>query len=168
MAEVPTIAPDLAHNPVDLVEALVSAREWACERRGDTEIAAQMAGQWCDLQFWFAWRPDTRALFVTCALDMRVPRPRRDAIYPLLAGINERLWCGHFELWSKEGWPTFRHTLIGGGKAPMALGVLEEVIDTARTECDRYYPAFQFVLWGGEDAEGAIAASLVEPRQGCA
>ncbi len=163
MARTPPVAQDLSCDPIDLLEQLVTAHEWAHDRRSETEIAAQLAGQWCDLQFWFAWRPESRSLLVTCALDMRVPRPRRDAIYPLLAGINERLWIGHFELWSGEGWPTFRHTLLGGD-APIALDVLEDVIDTARVECDRYYPAFQYVLWGGENAEGAIAAAVIEPK----
>lgn len=150
-------------SAIDLVERLADARDWAWERRSDAELAARLAGCWCDLQLWFAWRPDAGALCITCGLDMRVPRTNRGAVYPLLAGINERLWIGHFELWSEDGWPTFRHTLIGGGE-PLGLAALEEVVDAGRRECDRYYPAFQFVLWGGEDAEGAIAAALVDPK----
>ena len=164
MAELSVLARDLSDNPIDLVESLVGAYEWTYERRNETEIAAQFAGRWCEMQLWFAWRPETRSLFVTCALDMRVPQERRDTVYPLLARINERLWIGHFDLWSDEGWPTFRHTLIGDGDMSVSLGVLEEVVDTARVECDRYYPAFQFVLWGGKDAEAAIADSLTEPE----
>ena len=162
MAEIPMLENDPARDPIDLVEAVVGARRWTWERPGATEIAARLAGQWCDLRFWFDWRANAGALFIACALDMRVPPPQRDSIYPLLAGINRRLWIGHFELWPDDSRPAFRHTLIGGDSA-VGLAALEEVIDTARLECDRYYPAFQFVLWGGEDAEGAIAASLVEP-----
>ncbi len=162
--EISSIAIAPEREPIDLVEDLVSAHRWAYERRGDTELAVQIAGQWCDLQMWFAWRPDAHSLFFTCALDMRVPRGRRREIYALLAGINERLWVGHFELWSAEGWPTFRHTLVGDRGAPVAPGVLREVVEAARAECDRYYPAFQFVLWGGENAENAIAAAAMDTK----
>ncbi len=162
LAGIAAIERDLPGDPIDLVEAFVDAHDWAYERCGESEIAARLSGQWCDLQLWFASRTEARSLVITCALDMRVPRSRRDAVYPLLAGINERLLFGHFELWSDGGWPTFRHTLVGDSEAPIALCVLEDVVDAARAECDRYYPAFQFVLWGGEDADGAIAASLIE------
>jgi len=32
----------------------------------------------------------------------------------------------------------------------------------AVSESDRYYPAFQFVMWGGKSAPDAIAAALIE------
>jgi len=31
-------------------------------------------------------------------------------------------------------------------------------------ECDRFYPAFQFVIWGGRNPEDALAASLLETQ----
>ena len=161
VAHRPAIDPAPSSDPIDLVQALADAYEWTCERRDETSAAVRFRGRWCDLRLWFAWRPEARALFVSCALDTLVPESRRDAIYPLLAGINERLWIGHFELRSGHGRPTFRHTLFGE-EAPFGLGVLEEVVEAARVECDRYYPAFQFVLWRGEDAAGAIAASLAD------
>lgn len=164
MAELWTTERDAPCDPIDLVEELAGAHEWPGERRSETEIAVRLGGRWCDLNLWFSWTPENRSLFAACALDMRVPQPRRGAVYPLLAGINERLWLGHFELWSDEGWPTFRHTVLGGGDRPVALDVLESVIDAARAECDRYYPAFQLVLWAGEDAERAITAALMEPK----
>ena len=35
-------------------------------------------------------------------------------------------------------------------------------MDLAVAECERYYPAFQFVIWGGRTAEDAIASSLLD------
>ena len=40
--------------------------------------------------------------------------------------------------------------------------VIQELVDVALDECDRYYPAFQFVLWGGRRADEAISAALLE------
>ena len=34
---------------------------------------------------------------------------------------------------------------------------LEDMIDIALTECERFYPAFQFVLWGGKSPAEALA-----------
>jgi hypothetical protein len=149
-------------NPIDFVEELVAAHDWTFERHSDDEIAIQLPGQWCDIHMWLARREETRSVLFTCALDMRVPSDRRRAVYPLLAKINERLWVGHFELWADEGWPTFRHTVIAGREGRVSPAVLDELIEAGRFECDRFYPAFQYVLWGGKDPE-AIAAALIDP-----
>ena len=75
----------------------------------------------------------------------------------------DALWIGHFELWSQDGWPTFRHTLVAGRDLEIGLSMVDDVIETARAECDRFYPAFQFVIWGERSADEAIDAALVEP-----
>jgi hypothetical protein len=35
-------------------------------------------------------------------------------------------------------------------------------VDIAVAECERYYPAFQFVVWGGKNAPDAIATALLD------
>jgi hypothetical protein len=40
--------------------------------------------------------------------------------------------------------------------------LIGELMDLAVAECERYYPAFQFVIWGGRTAEDAIASSLFD------
>ena len=39
---------------------------------------------------------------------------------------------------------------------------LEDVVDIAFTESERYYPAFQFVIWGGKEPQEAMAAAILE------
>ena len=82
-------------------------------------------------------------------------------IYPLLAQLNERLWLGHFDLWTEESVPLFRHTLLVRG-GPLTPEHVEEVVDIAVSECERAYPAFQFVIWGGKTADEAITAAMFE------
>jgi len=36
------------------------------------------------------------------------------------------------------------------------------LIEIAITECERFYPAFQFVIWGGKSPAEAIAAAMLE------
>jgi hypothetical protein len=40
--------------------------------------------------------------------------------------------------------------------------LLEDLVDVAITECERFYPAFQFVIWGGKPATEALAAAMLE------
>ena len=51
--------------------------------------------------------------------------------------------------------------LRGAGSA--SVEQLEDLVDIAVTECERFYPAFQFVVWGGKSAEEAIAQAMIDP-----
>ena len=39
---------------------------------------------------------------------------------------------------------------------------LEDMVDIALTECARFFPAFQFVLWGGKSPADALAAAMLD------
>ncbi len=148
-------------NPIDLIESIAAVREWSFERRGDREMAVEVPGHWCDYGLFFAWSEDLDALHFSCAFDMRVPKGRRGEIYELLALLNERLWVGHYALWIETGIPMFRHTVLLGGQE-MSRGSVEELVEVAVNECERFYPAFQFAIWGGKTASEAVDAALLE------
>ena len=54
-------------------------------------------------------------------------------------------------------------TLLGVG-GTLTLDQAQLLVETAIDECERFYPVFQFVLWGGKSPTEAIAASLIETR----
>jgi hypothetical protein len=56
----------------------------------------------------------------------------------------------------------FRHTLLLRGAGAANVEQLEDLVDVAVSESDRYFPAFQFVIWGGKSAEDAMASALIE------
>ncbi len=149
-------------NPLDLVEQVVSANDWAFDRRSEDEMAVEVPGKWCDYSLYFAWRQDAGALHFTCAFDMRVQHAKRRETHDLLAQVNEKLWLGHFGLWADEGVPMFRHAVLLRGNAGASSEQIEDLVDIALSECERFYPAFQFVIWGGKSADDAIAAALLD------
>jgi len=151
-------------NPLDLVEQFVTTNDWAFDRRSDDELAAEVPGRWCNYSLYFAWREDMGAMHFTCAFDMKVPDAKRLPIFELLGMVNEKLWLGHFGLWEDEGVPMFRHTSLLRGTPGAVPEQVEDLIDIAVGECERFYPAFQFVIWGGKSAKDAMAASLLETQ----
>src|SRR3954452_20596127 len=84
-------------NPIDLVEEIVLANEWAHDRTSDEEMVVEVTGRWCEYQRSFVWQEDISALHSSCAFDMKVPKGRRAPVYELLAVVNEKLWLGHFD-----------------------------------------------------------------------
>jgi hypothetical protein len=150
------------HNPVDLLEEIVSANEWSFERMSEHEIAVSFAGRWCDYQMHFAYAEEVSALQYTCALDMRVPKGKIAPLAELLALINGKMWIGHFDVLCDDGMPCFRQTVLLRGASGMAVEQVEDLLDIGVSECERFYPAFQFVIWGGRSPEDAVEAALLE------
>ncbi|HET6182762.1 MAG TPA: YbjN domain-containing protein [Acetobacteraceae bacterium] len=149
-------------NPLDVLEQIITANDWAFERRSDSEMAAEAPGRWCDYGMFFSWSHEISAMHFTCAFEMKVPAKRRAALYELLARANERLWIGHFALDADDGIPVFRHAVLLRGAQGASAESLEDLMDIAITECERFYPAFQFVLWGGKTPEAALEAAMLE------
>jgi len=80
----------------------------------------------------------------------------------LIQLINEQLWLGHFDLWPQEGVVMFRHALLLAGGAEASGRQCEAQLDAAMEACDRYYQAFQFVVWAGKSAREAMDSALFE------
>ena len=149
-------------NPLDILEQIVTANEWDFDRRSASEMAAEAPGQWCDYGLFFNWSHEISVMHFTCAFDLKVPEKQRTALYELLAMANERLWLGHFGLETEDGMPVFRHAILLRGAPGASAESLEDLVDIALTECERFYPAFQFVLWGGKTPAEALDAAMLE------
>jgi hypothetical protein len=152
-----------AANPIDLVEEIVQANEWAHDRASDEEMVVEIAGRWCDYRLLFVWQREVSALHFSCGFEMKVPKPRRGAVFELLAVVNERLWLGHFDLSPRDASPFFRQGVLLRGATGACVEQIEDLVDIAVTECERFYPAFQLVVWGGKAAEEALAAAMIDP-----
>ena len=151
-----------AANPLDLMEQIVGGYDWNFDRRTDNEMAVEAPGKWCDYGLYFSWSREISAMHFTCAFDLKVPASQRRALFELLALANERLWIGHFGMDPDDGMPLFRHSVLLRGAPGASAESLEDMVDIAITECERFYPAFQFVLWGGKSPTEALEAAMLE------
>src|SRR4029079_13536347 len=150
--------------PIEVLEQYFEARGWPCERAGDGEIVASASGSWAQYELRGVWRPEDQVLQFLAFPDIKVAVEKRLAIHESLGLINEQLWLGHFEMWSGSGLIVFRHSTVldtrdGEG---LSLDQAEAIAEAALEECERFYPVFQFVLWGGKTPGEAIAAALID------
>jgi hypothetical protein len=155
-------APDQSCNPLDVVEQLATHNDWSFERANDDEVTLIVAGNWSDYQMSFTWMSDLEALHLACAFELAVPAPRRHEVIELIGMINEQLWIGHFDFWNKENLAMFRHSLVLSGGVTATDAQCEAVLAAAVDACERYYQAFQFVVWAGKSAREALDATLFE------
>ncbi|SEM52660.1 hypothetical protein SAMN05192583_0516 [Sphingomonas gellani] len=150
--------------PLDMLEAYFAAHGWEHER-GDEEIVATVKGSWASYELRALWREEDGVLQFLALPDIKVTDDRRAGMYETLALVNEQLWVGHFELWSSSGTLLYRHAaLIDGDEATLSLSAAETLVESAIDECERFYPVFQFVLWGGKSPREALAAALIETQ----
>lgn len=153
---------ELSANPIDVLEELVGANDWRFARHSDTELMFEISGHWSGYQMYFLWQHDMGALFFSCQLELRVPEAKRAQIYELLATVNEGLWIGHFDLVTDGAAPVYRHTVPLRGAAGASAEQLEDLIDAAVVECERFYPALQLVVWGGRSIADALTVARMD------
>ena len=149
---------------IDMLEHYCEAHGWAHERVSDEEIVAQYQGSWTQYELRGVWREEDSVLQFLALPDVRVAADKRPAMYETLGLINEQLWIGHFEMWSSSGMLVFRHAALLDGRddGVFTIEQVETLVDAAIDECERFYPVFQFVLWGDKTPEQAIAAAMIE------
>lgn len=150
-------------NPLDLIEELVLANDWPFQRSEDDEILVEIGGRWSDYRLFFVWQEEVSALQFCCRLDVKVPPRRRSDVNNLLSRINERMWVGHFDISQEEETVMYRHTSLLRGTGGASPEQIEDLVELGLVECERYYAAFQLVIWGGKSAEEAIQAAILDP-----
>jgi len=155
-------AHDNRGSPLDVVERMAAGNNWPFERAGEDEIGLVVTGRWTNYQVSFTWMNDIETLHLACAFDMKVPEPRLADVQKLIGLINEQMWIGHFDVWTQNGVVMFRHALVLAGGVRASGRQCEAVLASALDSCERYFPAFQFVVWAGKSAREAMESAMFE------
>jgi hypothetical protein len=153
---------DSHKHPLAVVEDIASDNNWAFERSGEDEVTIVSKGDWTDYQISFTWMSEIEALHLACAFDMKIPEARKAEVQRLIAGINEQLWIGHFDLWTHTGMIMHRQALVLPGGLIASSAQCRAMLGGAIHACERYFPAFQFVVWAGKSTSEAMAAAMFD------
>lgn len=147
--------------PLEMLMALFDARGWPCEASPE-EVCGEIQGSWAKYQLRCIWREDDKVLQLLCLPDIRIPGEKMKAGQELVALANEQMWLGHFDIWSSGGVLLYRNGTLLGSDGLLGLDQAQTLVEIAVEECDRFYPAFQFVLWGDKMPQDALAAAMVD------
>jgi len=150
------------NNPLDTLEVLIGQNEWPYERMGNEEIVAAIASEWCDFHMRYVWLNDKSILQFAGQLDVRIQDNKRTAVLEVITQINERLDLGFFAVWSDDETIMFRHSIYFPSNGVDMTTVCELATHAIIEEINRYFPVFQFVIWGGKSPSDAIEAAMLE------
>ena len=148
--------------PVEMLASLFEARGWPYEFIGDDEITGEVQGSWASYQLRGIWRQEDHVLQLLCLPDIRIPEDKRAPMFEVLTLVNEQMWLGHFDVWSNGMVLLYRHALMLGDDGMLSIAQAQTAVEAAIDECDRFYPAFQFILWGDKSPTEALASALVD------
>jgi len=154
--------PDSRPNPLQVIEEVAVVRDWSFERSGEDEVSMLVKGEHTDYQVSFTWMAEIESLHIACTFDMKIPDARKAEVQRLVAMVNEQLWIGHFDLWMQTGLVMFRQALILAGGALATTEQCEAMLAAATDACERYFAAFQYVVWAGKTAREAVDAVMFE------
>ncbi len=153
---------DSHKHPLAVVEDIASDNNWAFERSGEDEVTIVSKGDWTDYQLSFTWMGEIEALHLACAFDMKIPDARKGEVQRLIAGINEQLWVGHFDLWTHTGMIMHLQALVLPGGLTASSAQCQAMLAAAIHACERYFPSFQFVVWAGKSTAEALEAAMFD------
>jgi hypothetical protein len=151
-----------AGGPLDTIERLALSADLEAQRVDETELHVNLTGSWRDVSVWFAWREEAQVLQIGAPLEMKVPPAKRAEVHALLALVNERLWLGHFDYWEADYGLIYRNGAVLPAGQSMDHSQAEILLRGALEAFDKYYPAFNYVVWGGKSAKEAIEACVLE------
>ena len=149
-------------HPIDIVETLAERHEWDFDRVGDDQIAMAIEGAWRTYSLTLAWSDYDETLRLVCAFDMDPPVDTLGALYEAIERANNKCWSGAFTLWREQKLMVYRYGLILGGGAGATPEQIVEMVSRAVAACERFFPAFQLVSWGGEAPAKALDIAMTD------
>ena len=149
-------------HPIDLVETLAEHHDWDFERIAEDQIAMAIEGQWRTYSITLAWSAFDETLRMVVTFEMEPPTDRLPALYEILNLTNDRNWAGAFTYWEKQKLMVYRYGLLLGGGAVAGPDQVDQMMRSAITAAERYYPAFQLACWGDSTPEQAMQVAIAE------
>lgn len=149
-------------NPLDFVEDILTAHNWVFNRMNEDELTVQVTGQHCDYRLFFIWQQDMSALQFCVQYDMVLNRDNMDNAAKALMHVNQNLWMGHFDLPKETEIPTFRHTCLLRGVHGSHAEHIEDLVDIALTQCEKYFPTFHYLCDGAIASNDLLSLALME------
>lgn len=149
-------------HPIDIVESLAERRAWDFDRVAEDQIAMAVEGRWRTYSVSLVWSDHDETLRLICSFEMKPPEETMAPMAVAIGLANDECWTGGFGLWAEQGLMVYRYGLTMAGGAAATAGQIDAMVRRAVGACERFYPAFQLVAWGGEAPERALGVAIAE------
>jgi hypothetical protein len=149
-------------HPIDIVENIAEYHDWDFDRIGQDQIAMAVEGQWRTYSITLAWSSYDETLRLICTFEMEPPEARLPQLYETLNAVNDQCWNGAFTFWAAQKLMVWRYGLVLSGEQVASPEQIDTLINAAVMNAERFYPAFQLVVWGERSPADAIQVAIAE------
>ena len=149
-------------HPIDIVEHIAEHHDWSFDRLGDNQIAMAVEGQWRTYSITLAWSDYDETLRLVCSFEMEPPEDKHGALYEALNAVNDECWAGAFTFWAEQKLMIYRYGLVLAGGQMASPDQVDTMIRAAVLSAERFYPAFQLVVWGDRTVKDAMQVAIAE------
>jgi len=161
MALTETFLEDEIH-PIDIVEHLAEHHEWEFDRIEENQIAMAVQGQWRTYSITLAWSGFDETLRLICSFEMEPPEEKLKDLYETLNVTNDRCWTGAFTFWEDQKLMVYRYGLVLTGGQTATADQIDAMISSAVLTAEKYYPAFQLVVYDNQSPNKAMQVAIAE------
>ena len=161
MALTETFLEDEIH-PIDIVEHLAEHHEWEFDRIEENQIAMAVQGQWRTYSITLAWSGFDETLRLICSFEMEPPEEKLKDLYETLNVANDRCWTGAFTFWEDQKLMVYRYGLVLTGGQTATAEQIDAMISSAVLTAEKYYPAFQLVVYDNQSPNKAMQVAIAE------
>ncbi len=160
---------DDVSNPLDGIEEVMLNNDWTFDRRDNDQMSVNVTGKTGTYKMAFVWQEEYSAMQFCCAPDVQIHPSKIDEATKILNRINAGLWLGHFDVRTESlsdndntaYVPCFRHTsLFRGMNETSGVEHIEDLIDIALAECERYAVTFDLLSKITADNKKIMASDL--------
>ncbi len=156
-------------NPLDWVEEVFSIQDWAFDRQSEDELTVHVSGKHGQYRLHFLWQEEYSAMQFSCEMDVVIAPSARSDAAKALARMNSDIWLGHFDIREDIKIPRFRHTsLFRGMTGGSGAEHIEDLVDIALNECERYMPVFSLLSHHNQTPDSAALSLALMDSAGSA
>lgn len=156
-------------NPLDSVEEIIISNDWVFDRMDEDRLSVHVSGQYGHYKMSFHWQEHYSALKFCCTPDLTISPNKLDDAAKAVNRINSTLWLGHFDIPlsatqnTEAHTPCFKHTsLFRGVNHSSGAAHMEDLIDIALSECERYYMAFELLSLHQQQSANALSLAMMD------
>ena len=93
---------------------------------------------------------------------MEPPTEKLKDLYETLNVANDRCWTGAFTFWKKQKLMVYRYGLVLAGGQIATAEQIDSMISSAVLTAEKYYPAFQLVVYDNQSPDSAMQVAIAE------
>lgn len=149
-------------HPIDIVEHIAVYNDWEFDRIADDQIAMAVEGQWRTYSITLAWSGGDETLRMICTFEMEPPVDRLPALYEGLNAVNDQCWAGAFSYWAEPKLMVYKYGLVLAGGNIASPEQIDTMITAAVLSAERYYPAFQLMVYTDKSVKNALQVAIAE------